>query len=76
VWTTPAEGPYSNEIWAPEQHRLDGAWYIYFAADAGKNESHRIYVVENNADDPLEEEWAFKGKVAEASGKVGNRSPV
>ena len=53
VWTPQADGPYSKEIWAPELHRLDGAWYIYFAADEGKNESHRIYVVENKADDLL-----------------------
>jgi len=69
VWTPPADGQYSKEIWAPELHRLDGAWYIYFAADAGKNESHRIYVVENKSDDPLQGEWTFKGKVADATDK-------
>ena len=69
VWTPPADGPYSKEIWAPELHRLDGAWYICFAADAGKNESHRIYVVENKADDPLQGEWIFKGKVGDATDK-------
>lgn len=69
VWTPPPTGPYSHEIWAPELHLLDGKWYIYFAADAGKNESHRIYVIENSADDPLEGEWHFKGKVADATDK-------
>src|SRR3984885_980989 len=33
VWTPPATGPYSKEIWAPELHFLNGKWYIYFAAD-------------------------------------------
>jgi hypothetical protein len=47
VWTPPAEGPYSHDIWAPELHFLDGKWYIYFAADGGGNASHRIYVLEN-----------------------------
>jgi GH43 family beta-xylosidase len=69
VWTPPVDGPYSKEIWAPELHRLDDAWYIYFAADAGKNESHRIYVIENRSDDPLQGEWVFKGKVADAADK-------
>jgi GH43 family beta-xylosidase len=69
VWTPPADGPYSKELWAPELHRLGGKWYIYFAADAGKNESHRIYAVENTADDPLEGEWTYKGKVADATDK-------
>src|SRR5271170_6293090 len=51
VWTPPATGPYSRELWAPELHIFDGKWYIYFAADAGQNESHRIYVIENSASD-------------------------
>jgi GH43 family beta-xylosidase len=69
VWTPPASGPYSKDLWAPELHRLDGKWYIYFAADAGRNESHRIYVVENDSADPLQGEWVFKGKIADATDK-------
>jgi GH43 family beta-xylosidase len=74
VWRPPASGPYSRDIWAPELHFLNGKWYIYFAADAGKNESHRIWVLEGCASstagsDPLECAWAMKGKVADASEK-------
>jgi GH43 family beta-xylosidase len=69
VWTAPATGPYSKDIWAPELHRFDGKWYIYFAADAGENESHRIYVLENTSSDPLQGAWTFKGKVADATDK-------
>src|SRR5947209_11991121 len=43
VWRAPATGPYSRDIWAPELHWVRGKWYIYFAADAGRNESHRIW---------------------------------
>ena len=67
VWTPPAGQPYSKELWAPELHRIDGKWYIYFAADAGQNEDHRIYVVENASEDPTEGAWTFKGKVADAT---------
>ncbi|MGA9800066.1 MAG: glycoside hydrolase family 43 protein [Terriglobales bacterium] len=67
VWTPPATGPYSHDIWAPEIHFLDGKWYIYFAADAGTNQTHRLWVVENASPDPLAGEWTFKGKVADAS---------
>ena len=67
VWTPPATGPYSKDIWAPELHRLNGKWYIYFAADDGQNETHRIYVVENPATDPLDGTWTFRGKVADPS---------
>lgn len=69
VWRPPAEGPYSRDIWAPELHRLRGKWYIYFAADAGRNESHRIWVLENAAGDPLEGEWTMKGNVSDATGR-------
>jgi GH43 family beta-xylosidase len=67
VWRAPESGPYSRDVWAPELHLLRGKWYIYFAADAGKNDSHRIWVLENAAADPLDGEWVFKGKVADPS---------
>ena len=61
VWTPDPGHAWSKEIWAPELHRWGGKWYIYFAADAGENASHRIYVVENENDDPVEGTWVFKG---------------
>jgi GH43 family beta-xylosidase len=54
VWTPELGHPWSKEIWAPELHRWGNKWYIYFAADAGENASHRIYVVENDNDDPID----------------------
>ena len=69
VWTPPSAGPYSHDIWAPELHRFDGRWYLYFAADAGDNESHRIYVLENLSEDPLADTWTFKGKVSDSTDK-------
>jgi GH43 family beta-xylosidase len=69
VWTPPKSGPYSHEIWAPEIHFLQGKWYIYFAADAGTNQTHRIWVIENGSADPLQGEWTFKGKLADPSDK-------
>jgi len=69
VWTAPASGPYSKDIWAPELHRFDGKWYVYFAADAGDNESHRIYAIESDSADPLAGTWTFKGKIADATDK-------
>ena len=69
VWTPPAEGPCSHELWAPELHRFDGRWYLYFAADAGHNETHRIWVLENTSEDPLEGTWTLKGQVMDATNK-------
>ncbi len=67
VWNPPASGAYSHEIWAPELQFLNGKWYIYFAADAARNDTHRIFVVENSSPDPLAGEWVMKGKVSDAS---------
>jgi GH43 family beta-xylosidase len=67
VWTPPQGRPYSEDIWAPELHFLQGKWYIYFAADDGKNANHRLWVLENASPDPLQGEWVLKGKVTDRS---------
>ena len=69
VWVPEPGHPWSNDVWAPELHRWGDKWYIYFAADAGDNASHRIYVVENGSDDPMEGMWILKGKVGDRSDK-------
>jgi GH43 family beta-xylosidase len=69
VWTPEASHPWSQQLWAPELHRWGSKWYIYFAADAGDNAGHRIYVVENDNDDPTEGAWMLKGKVSDATDK-------
>jgi len=69
IWTPPAGTNYSKEIWAPEIHFLNTKWYVYFAADDGKNDHHRLYVLENSAKDPTAGEWVFKGKISDASDK-------
>ncbi len=69
VWTPPRKGPDSHELWAPELHFVNGKWYIYFAADAGKNRTHRIWVLENSSRDPLSGEWAMKGELTDATDK-------
>lgn len=41
-----------QELWAPELHNIDDKWFIYYAAThTGRNEDHRMYVLE--ADHPL-----------------------
>jgi GH43 family beta-xylosidase len=67
IWLPPASGPYSRDIWAPELHLFDGKWYMYFAADDGNNANHRIYVLENDAADPLSANWTFSGKVSDST---------
>jgi GH43 family beta-xylosidase len=69
IWVPPADTTFSRQVWAPEIHFIDNKWYLYFAADDGKNENHRLYVLENDAADPLTGKWVFKSQLAEASNK-------
>src|ERR1700761_715578 len=69
VWTPPAGTAYSKELWAPELHYLRHKWYMYFAADDGSNDHHRLYVIENSSQDPTKGEWIFKGQVGDKTDK-------
>jgi len=67
-WRKYDSGPMSANVWAPEIHRIDGKWYIYFAAahTTETNEGlfdHRIYVLENDSADPTEGRWTEKGQL-------------
>jgi GH43 family beta-xylosidase len=42
---------------------------MYFAADSGRNEDHRLYVLENPEKDPMLGCWQLKGKIADSSDK-------
>ena len=64
IWRKHDSGVMSANIWAPEIHFIGGAWYVYFAAaqvDAKFN--HRIYVLSNDAADPLSGSWVERGQV-------------
>lgn len=64
IWTKRESGPLSKHIWAPEIHFIDGKWYIYFAAareDAPFD--HRMYVLENDSENPFTGAWVEKGPI-------------
>ncbi len=63
VWTPPSTGPNSKNIWAPEIHQIDGVWYIYYAADGGENQNHRMFVVRNENEDPEVGVWEDMGQL-------------
>lgn len=80
VWTAPAFGLNSKSIWAPELHYIDGRWYIYYAADDGQNENHRMWVLQSEAADPMgpyhcrgplhTSEWAIDGTILRCDGAL------
>src|SRR5947209_3823930 len=53
VWSAPARGLNSDNVWAPELHLIDGKWFIYYAADNGNNNNHRMWALECEDADPL-----------------------
>ena len=53
-----------KNLWAPELHWIDKAWYVYFAADNGNNANHRMFVLENGSDDPWKGTYVLKGKLS------------
>lgn len=69
IWVAPKNTDYAAEVWAPEIHFIQGKWYVYFAADNGFNNTHRMYVLENDSKNPMEGEWVFKGKIAAQTDK-------
>ena len=62
VWI-PTDPSNSHHLWAPELHRINNKWYIYFAADDGNMDNHQIYVIENEAATPTEGKFVMKGRI-------------
>ncbi|WP_205503384.1 glycoside hydrolase family 43 protein [Rufibacter psychrotolerans] len=64
VWRKHDKGPMGNHIWAPEIHRIDGKWYIYFAAGSTEDKwAIRKYALSNPAEDPTTGEWKEEGQI-------------
>lgn len=63
VWQ-PTDPESSYHLWAPELHRIDNKWYIYFAADDGNMDNHQIYVIENSSPTPVEGQFVMKGRIS------------
>lgn len=67
VFTSDKE-EYAHEIWAPELHIIDNKCYIYVAMDDGNNYHHRMYVLENNSNNPLDP-YKMHGKISDSTNK-------
>lgn len=64
IWRKRRDGPMSAHIWSPELHRINNIWYIYFSA--GKVDTDyriRMYVLSNDAEDPMTGEWKEEGQI-------------
>ncbi|SUI69645.1 Alpha-N-arabinofuranosidase 2 precursor [Shewanella morhuae] len=67
IWHKHESGPMSIDIWAPELHKIDGRWYIYYAAsDKDLRFHNRMFVLGLNGDDPMAGEWQELGRLKTA----------
>ncbi|QEC56101.1 glycoside hydrolase family 43 protein [Flavisolibacter ginsenosidimutans] len=67
VWSAPANGANSKNVWAPELHFLENKWYVYYTAGSGANNTQRTFVLENASSDPLSGTWTDKGQIGDAA---------
>lgn len=67
LWRHEARGPLSGFIWAPELHRIDGQWIMYFAAgpSGGGEDVFRIrtHALVCDGDDPMAGAWRVLGRL-------------
>lgn len=64
IWHAHEEGEMCEHIWAPEIHRINDKWYIYFtSAPKGDKWNIRPYVLECADDDPITGNWTEKGRI-------------
>lgn len=66
VWQPRPNSANGRSIWAPELHRIDGKWYIYYTAAHSDHDddAHRgVFVLENANADPLLGGWTDLGRI-------------
>lgn len=73
IYTPPPTGPNSRNLWAPELHRINNKWYVYYSAGDGASApgdpfaTQRTWVLENSNNDPLQGTWTDKGRIFDAA---------
>ncbi|MFC0876663.1 family 43 glycosylhydrolase [Saccharicrinis sp. FJH2] len=64
IWRKHKTGVMGHHIWAPELHRIDGKWYIYFAAGEAEHIWNiRMWALSNASNDPTTGEWKEEGQI-------------
>ncbi|RDE05838.1 alpha-N-arabinofuranosidase [Sphingomonas aracearum] len=67
LWRHTAQGPLSGYIWAPELHRIDSQWVMYFAAgpSGGGADVFRIrtHALATRDPDPMRARWTVLGQL-------------
>jgi len=74
IFNPPFIGSNGKNLWAPEIHRIEGVWYVYYTATAtsiprGANEDdyRYVHVLRNHSEDPFDDTWEDLGKINTAA---------
>lgn len=69
IWKAHSSGIMAKHIWAPEMHKIDGKWYIFFAAGASADIwAIRPYVLRCEGDNPYLDPWTECGQMQASAG--------
>lgn len=72
IWNAHQSGILSKHIWAPEMHKIGGAWYIFFAAGSSSNIwAIKPYVLKCTGD-PYNGSWTECGQMQASSGDTSS----
>jgi GH43 family beta-xylosidase len=66
VWAESDHPQRASQLWAPSFYLIDEHWYLYYTADDGNDENHRIYVAQSSGLDPLGP-YRFKARLSTPS---------
>src|SRR6478609_1670064 len=62
----PENGGPCCDYWAPELHKINNVWYIYYTAHDAARNIQLTYVIENTNSDPMSGSWTNRGKIYDA----------
>ncbi|MCR4887970.1 MAG: family 43 glycosylhydrolase, partial [Ruminococcus sp.] len=68
-----SSGIMAKHIWAPEMHKINGVWYIFFAAGSSSDIwAIRPYVLKCEGDNPYLDKWTECGQMQASSGDTSS----
>ncbi len=73
IWSAHSSGIMAKHIWAPEMHKINGVWYIFFAAGSSSDIwAIRPYVLKCEGDNPYLDKWTECGQMQASSGDTSS----
>ena len=76
IWEAPESGLMSKHVWAPEIHKIEGKWYVFFAAGSDNIWAIRPYVLvcQDNSDPYNPESWVNENGESEIHAATSKNS--